>query len=385
MPKNRRDGTGGIYRDGNGWRAQVRTFDPFTGKSRTIRRRAATRDDARVALRELLADAPAPVADPRTTVAAWLDRWAEVSLPVAGLAPRTVEMYRSLIINPLKPSLENVTLAEFTPSAAETWLQRLAATPKIDRRRDPSKGNPPGHVSTGTQRNAFNCLKRALDAAERDGLIPRNPLTVVTRPAVRRKSMPATPANAVDDVILPATAEMRIGPLVAFVALTGCRLGEALGLRWEDVDLDAATATIRYSSATAETTKTDEPRTIPLVPDVAEALRVARARQRADRLAMGPGWQDSRGLVFTTGSGTPMDAHNARRDLQRVLRRHGLPTERPFHSMRHGLAARLLARNVPLPVVSAILGHRSIKTTADVYGHIQPVMHADDLAKAMGR
>lgn len=330
----------------------------------------------------MLADTPKPArSDSRLTVAEWLDRWAENSLPVSGLKPTTQDLYRHLIANPLKPSLGRVTLAKFSPSEAEAWLQRLAKTPKVNRNGEGGRVA----VSAGTQRNAFTCLKRALDAAVRDGLIESNPLLQVARPVAPRAQVPVTPAEAVDTVILPAVADLRIGPMVTFVALTGCRLGEAAGLRWADVDLEAATATIRRSSPTATSTKTERARTVPLLPEVVETLRATRKRQREERLLMGEGWQDSDGLVFTTGSGTPLDLHNARRDLARILRRNDLPADRPFHSLRHGLASRLLARDVPLPVVSAILGHSSIRVTADVYGHVQPVMHADALAKAMGR
>ena len=58
---------------------------------------------------------------------------------------------------------------------------------------------------------------------------------------------------------------------------------------------------------------------------------------------------------------------------------------RPFHSLRHGLASRLLKRKMPMHVVSAILGHSSIRVTVDIYGHVEPVMHADEFAEALGR
>ncbi len=163
-----------------------------------------------------------------------------------------------------------------------------------------------------------------------------------------------------------------------FIGLTGCRLGEALGLQWDDVDLARATAT-------TDRTKTGQVRTVPLVPEVVDALKLRRMVERTDKLAMGSGWQDGTQLVFTTHEGRPMDPHNARRDFKAMLKRHDLSTVRPFHSLRHGLATRLLQRGIPMHVVSAILGHSSIKLTVDTYGHVEPVMHADELAEALGR
>ena len=187
------------------------------------------------------------------------------------------------------------------------------------------------------------------------------------------------------DQLLAAAHGTHHEPLIVFVANTGCRIGEALALRWDDVDLDNSTATIRRSSTTSETTKTAAGvRTVPLLPEVVAALKARRSQQRADRLKMGPGWADAEGLVFTTGAGTPVDAHNARRSLRLVLRKAGLPTDRPWHTMRHSLATRLLNRGVPMPVVAQILGHASIRTTVDTYGHAEPAINAEALAQVMG-
>ena len=393
MAKKRSDGAGSVFRrasDGR-WVAQIRTYNEATGESRITRRYTTSRDAARAALAELQAGtAPAPRTHKRDaiTVADWLDVWAERSLPVAGLKPTTVNLYRALIRHPLKPTLGAVRLDAFTPTEAEAWLQRMAtARSRVQSAAERDAGKKPPIISKGTQRNAYNCLKRALDAAVRDGLLEANPLTKVARPVARRAEVPVTSADAVDSLILPGVADLRVGPLVTLVALTGCRVGEAAGLRWADVDLDAEvpTVTFRRSGVGSDSTKTGTVRTVPLLPEVVESLRNVRKQQRAERLAMGPGWQDTTGLVFTSGAGTPMNMRNARRDLARVLDRNGLPTARPFHSLRHGLASRLLARNLPLPVVSAILGHSSVRLTADLYGHVQGAAHADAFAAAMGR
>ncbi|MEI2715771.1 MAG: tyrosine-type recombinase/integrase [Candidatus Nanopelagicales bacterium] len=58
---------------------------------------------------------------------------------------------------------------------------------------------------------------------------------------------------------------------------------------------------------------------------------------------------------------------------------------RPWHSLRHGLAHRLLARGVPLQVVSALLGHSGIGITADTYGHVSAIVPADVLSAALNR
>ena len=201
----------------------------------------------------------------------------------------------------------------------------------------------------------------------------------------RKPDDPVMTAEEVD-ALLDAAVGTHFESLIVLVANTGCRIGEALALRWSDVDLDKSTATIRRASITSSSTKTAAGvRTVPLLPEVVAALKVRRSQQRADRLKMGPGWADTEGLIFTTGVGTPVDAHNARRNLRSVLKAAGLPQDRPWHTMRHSLATRLLNRGVPMPVVASILGHASIRTTVDIYGHAEPAINADALAEVMGR
>lgn len=381
--KERRDGTGSIFQESDGsWRAQIRYFDQFQGKSVLVRRRAKNRDAARDALKQLREDAkPAQRVSSDLTVAEYLDRYAANTLPTLDVSARTKEIHETLIENPLKPTLGKVKLSEFDAETAEQWLRRLQAA----RTKPHGEAKTTRELAGSTKHKSFYVLAKVLDVAVRDGLIVENPVRKLRPPRAGRTVVPSTSASDFDDVILPAVADMRISPLVVFVGLSGCRLGEALGLQWSDVDLKRATATLRRSGADTDRTKNQRVRTVPLLPEVVEALKARRKVQREDQLLMGSGWQNADGLVFTTFEGRPMNPHNARKDFQAVLRRKGLNAERPYHSLRHGLATRLLQREVPMHVVSAILGHSSIKLTVDTYGHVEPVMHAEALAKALGR
>jgi len=381
--KERTDGTGGIYRDsGGGWRAQIRYFDAFQNKSVTVRRRAKNRDDARAKLRELQAGAiveQKPAASMR--VVDYLTQYEANTLPTLGLTPATLAVHHNLIRNPLTPTLSEITLQEFDAVRARRWLGRLQASTTTPRG-GKATTRP---LSTTTQRKAFYCLAKALDVAVRDGLIASNAVRDLTPPREAHTVVPSTSAADFDERIMPAIQGHRIAPLVTFIGLTGCRLGEALGLRWTDVDLTKNTATLRRSGSTTDRTKTGRIRTVPLVPEVVASLKARRQEQREDRLRMGSGWQDEQLLIFTTTVGTPIDPNNAWRDFRRILSANDLQTDRPFHSLRHGLATRLLRREVPMHVVSAILGHASVRMTIDKYGHIEPVMHAEELAAALAK
>ncbi len=382
-PKIRKDGAGSIFKEKGGtWRAQIRYFDKFSNKSLKISRRVRTRDEAREALKELLAHGVVKrPASSDMRIVDYLDKYVAATLPTTGVSANTIAITKTLIANPLKPTLGEIRLEDFDMESAREWLARLQAA----RTRPHGEGKVSRPLAGSTLHKAFYVLAKVLDIATSDGLISDNPLRKLKPPRIGAQPVPTTSATDFDNLIVPALSNNRLQPLVVLIGLTGCRLGEALGLHWSDVDLTRNTATFRRSGVETDRTKTGKIRTVPLVPDIVTALKQRRKTQRRDQLAIGSGWQNDDDLVFTTFEGRPVNTHNARRDFQKVLRRLNLSTVRPFHSLRHGLATRLLQRGIPMHVVSAILGHSSIKLTVDVYGHVEPVMHADELAEALGR
>ena len=103
-----------------------------------------------------------------------------------------------------------------------------------------------------------------------------------------------------------------------------------------------------------------------------EALRQHRVRQIEERLAAGPRWHDG-DFVFATSVGTPMDHRNLVRSFHAALERAGIPRQ-PFHQLRHACATLLLENGEELANISKLLGHSSLATTADFYGHLTPAI-----------
>jgi integrase len=108
---------------------------------------------------------------------------------------------------------------------------------------------------------------------------------------------------------------------------------------------------------------------------LATKLREHRTRQLEEKILAGPNWQES-GLVFTSRIGTPIDPRHVKRRLDPLLKKAGLPHYR-VHDLRHFCASLLLAQGVPLKVVSEILGHSQISTTADLYVHVLPSLRKE--------
>jgi integrase len=298
------------------------------------------------------------VPDRSTTVGAYLTWW--LNNACGHLKPATLASYRWLSSQYIAPRVGTVRLAQLTPAHVRTMLGGLEA----------------GGYSANTRRLARAVLRRALDVAERDGLVARNVAALADGPSVA--------GTRLDDALDAAEARRVLGAAkgdrleaLAVVALTlGLRRGEALGLRWADVDLDARTLTVGRSIAyvagqglVISTPKTATgARTVPLVGPTAPALRERRRRQAEERLKAGPLWQES-GWVFTTPLGTPLDPRNALRWWYGLTERAGVGRRR-FHASRHTAASLLLDQGVPLEVVSAVLGHASLAITADVYARV---------------
>lgn len=167
----------------------------------------------------------------------------------------------------------------------------------------------------------------------------------------------------------------------------GLRIGEALGLKWSDVDFEAATLRVNRQ---LQRTRRDEDRGVPgrlvfsepknasrrtvdLPQKALAALKSHRKRQLEQKLKAGGAYGDD-GLVFATGVGTPLDAQNVvNRHFKPLLKHAGLPDIR-WHDLRHSCFTLLLSRGVHPKYVQHLAGHASIQLTLDRYSHWMPSM-----------
>ena len=301
-----------------------------------------------------------PIGEERATVGQFLDRWLQESAR-ATLRPRVFTSYRQIVEGHLTPSLGRTRLLRLTPNAIQAYMNRKIAD----------------GLSPYTVRNHHSILRRALRDAERWGLVPRNVARLVSPPRIPHAEVePLTPEQA--RRFLTAVKGDRLEALYHAALALGLRQGEALGLSWADVDLDAGTVTVRASLQRYDGTyRRDEVktprsrRTIGLPEPLPGQLRMHRTRQLEERLQIGPGWiGNAWDLVFTSEAGEPLYGTKVTRDYQEQLLAAGLPPQR-FHDLRHAAASFMLAQGVPLADAQRVLGHSTVAVTADVYGHIR--------------
>lgn len=161
------------------------------------------------------------------------------------------------------------------------------------------------------------------------------------------------------------------------------RLGEALGLTWDDIDFKQGKLTVRRAlqrqhgigQVLVEPKTKLSRRTVYLAPGSVVALGDHRRAQAQERLIAGPLWNSAHDLVFARPDGRPMEGSHLTRVFQKALRQAGLPKLR-IHDLRHTAATQLLERGVHPKVVQEMLGHSSITLTLDTYSHVVPGLHA---------
>lgn len=233
-------------------------------------------------------------------------------------------------------------------------------------------------------------LRKAMDQAVADGLIPRNPVLTVRSPQVRREEIkPLSGSEARAFLQAASEAGDRLEALYILAVHCGLRQGELFALKWEDVDLDARTLQVRRTLTRVKdgepvftTPKTAKSRRqVRLTNGAVSALRAHRKRQLERRMEYAGIWKDH-GLVFTSETGTPLNRHNvAQRSFKPLLKRAGLRDIR-FHDLRHTCATLLLSRGQHPKFVQELLGHSTIAITLDTYSHVLPGM-GDGLADAI--
>lgn len=308
--------------------------------------------------------------------------------------------YRKHVEQYLAPLLGRVPLRGLTYSDIEL------AFAKIAQKKVAAGGKP---HSAGTVRRIQATLRAALAAAVNAGLIDHNPARDLNLPRERRPQPKVWTDSLVDRwhrtgerpavavwtpvqtaQFLHLTRDHRLHSLYRLYATRGLRRGEALALRWSDIDFERRVLNVECQLQKLEggVITLCEPksragrRQIALDHDTIRSLRAQEHRQQADKAAAGDTWVEN-GYVFTDRQGEPLAPDHVGHVFQRLVRHNALPPVR-LHDLRHGAASMALSAHVDLKVIQHQVGHASIVTTADMYVSVMP-QTAHDGAEATAR
>jgi integrase len=322
------------------------------GHQKRIVRYAATRKAADAALDDLR-KLSRPTTGPRTTVGQYLRSW----LDDAGrrsLKASTWVTYDVALRLHIDPAIGSVALSRLIAEHIDRMLVDSPLAPK-------------------GQRNVLGFLGRVLDVAQARGYVLRNAARLVEPPRLEPKEEP--PALTPDDArrLLATIVGDRLEALWVLALATGMRQAELLGLRWDDVDLDAATVRVRFALArhagqyVLEEPKTGKSRRTVALPALAvRALHEHRARQLEERVAAGR--PTGEGLVFVSPEGRPLNAGWVSHRWPILAKAAGVDVT--MHGLRHGQSSLLVALGVHPRVIAGRLGHATIAQTMDRYAHV---------------
>lgn len=347
-------------------------FDPQTGKrKRTWRTVRGTRRDAERLLTELLHSRDHGIDTPpgRMTLAAYLSRWLE-TYAAPNTAPTTFVRYEQLLRLHVVPVVGNIQLTKLRPL-------HIQQAYNVARERG---------LSSRTLLQAHRVLREALHHAVRLELLARNPVDAVEAPRASRFDAPVLDLGDISR-LLDASDQTAFGDMIYMGLMTGLRAGELLGLRWQDVDMDAAVLFVwqtcnwlpRQGYIFGKPKSVRSARPVALSPAAVERLRRHRVAQLEERLMAGNAYA-AHNLVYADPIGRPLARWNLRKAWERIQREAGLAGVR-FHDLRHAHATLLLREGVHPKIVSERLGHSSVSITLDLYSHVAPSLQAQAAAK----
>lgn len=371
MSKTRANGEGNIRQRADGrWEVRVTIgIDFATGEPNRISRYASTQEEAVKLLHELsyIRDT-SPKNFETITLGEWLDLCLEVYMKNS-LKQSTYLSYESYIRVHLKPALGNLQLRDLTPRLLQQYYNYKAE----------EEGLSP---KTIININLF--LHKALSYAVTEGYIPSNPAASIN---LSRGTKPQIEILTRDEQaqLIRASYQHRYGVFVRLVLFTGLRLGELLGLRWEDIDMQSNLLHVRRTLNRLNKIKPSpgEPtteiviqppksqnsiRSIPLLPAVIQDLMNWKSIQRNDQVMMGEQYRDS-GMIVTNPSGGFIEPRTFKDQYDQILALAGL-RHFTFHALRHTFASRAMEQGMDAKTVSVLLGHASVSFTMDTYAHV---------------
>lgn len=354
MPKKSRgaNGMGSVRQRADGsWEARYTAPD---GRQKSLY--ARTEKDVTAKLRATLREIDTGhwKEPSKMTVGEWLDIWLrDYQGHTTG---RTLETYTGIVNRTFKPIFGKVKLSSFGQIHVRRMVNAMIADGK----------------APSTIKHARGILSASMKCAIEAGIIKENPVQGVKGPR------PVKPRFTIVDreqfgAFVEAARKTKYGNELIFLLLTGLRVGELRGLKWEDIDgselhivrqLHAPTHNQRFGQP-----KDGEARVVQITPEAVEVLKEQRKKQLEQRISAGANWKEddiSRGLVFRTARGATHSENSIYLAVRQVANELNMPDLHP-HDLRHSYAVAALRSGIDVKTVQHNLGHKHASITLDTY------------------
>ncbi|MDQ7906874.1 site-specific integrase [Phytohabitans sp. ZYX-F-186] len=384
----RPNGASSIYKGKDGyWHGRVTVGTKDDGKPDRRHVRGRTEAIVTKKVRELERERDSGrvrTAGQRWTVAAWLTHWVE-TIAAPSVRENTIAGYRVAVNRHLIPGLGAHRLEKLSPEHLERFYTKMQ-----------ENGS-----SAGTAHQAHRTIRTALNEAVRRGYLGRNPATLAKAPRLTEQEIEPYSVEEVQRILSAADSRRNSARWAIALAL-GLRQGEALGLRWSDVDLSRGTLRVRrgrlrpkYTHGcdgkcgrkpgycpqrqqarpdTNDTKSRAGRRTVGVPGELVALLRRHREEQETERKTAAQLWHDE-GWVFATPTGRPVNPNTDYHEWKQLLRDAGLRDGR-LHDARHTAATVLLILGVPERAVMGIMGWATTGMAAR-YQHLTDPIWAD--------
>ena len=318
------------------------------------------------------------------TVRAYATRWLQLVGP--SVKPSTYLSYEAALRRHLVPAFGDRRVRDLTRQDVKDLVTRKLTEGRAPRPRrgggaepSPVVARPP--LSRNSVRILHATLHAMLNEAVEDGIIQANPAARRGRTRILR--LTPSPGDVEEQVKAMTGEELgaflaaalrtdaHYYPLVVTMARTGMRIGEVLGLQWQDVDLAGSRLRIAraISGGLVQTPKNGRPRTVDMSPVLRDVLTRLDARRKAEALKAGRALEGMAPWVFPSETGGLLDRNNIReRVFRRILKAAGLSPHFTPHCLRHTYASLLLQAGASPVYVQRQLGHQDIRLTVNLYG-----------------
>ena len=344
---NRRksNGFGHTYKVGNSWRTVIRHQGHVISASSTIKDKSRKRAREKYLL-AVSGNNPITPTDKTVTVESFFAHWLHTEHKES-IAPSTYRRYSSLMKTHILPVIGKIKLNRLTRNDLSRVLTTMSHSGQSSR----------------SQQQARAVLLLVCREGFESGAMIRNPALGLR--SIKLQSSPISPLT-LDEVrrLLSTYSGTAMGARLHIALLCGLRQGEALGLRWSDIDLENRSIHITQQmqlingqavSVPLKTTRSK--RTVIMTDETVKELSLLRRST-----------QEIDGLVFTTDNGLPLSTHTDYNNWQRALKLCGIVPKR-LHDARHTAATLMYSQGVGIETISRALGHSSSAITSRLYVH----------------
>lgn len=303
----------------------------------------------------------------------WMEEYAKMQLE-----PTTTEVYKFLLDAHVIPEIGHLKLARVQPA----HLNKLYSVLLKER-----KDGKPGGYSPTTVRRVHAVISSIMTTAVQWNIITENPCKRIKPPKQAKQEIAFfTPEQAaafleeLDREAKEGEIPLQHNIFFQLALFCGLRRGEAVALKWQDIDFDAGTVSINKSTAIVDGKryqKTPKNRTservISIPRHVLTMLRRYRLEYNTYRMRIGSQWTGS-GHIFIQWNGAQMHPSTPDSAMRKVIDRYNGSHEEPLphvtpHGLRHTSATLLISQNVDIRTVSNRLGHAQTSTTMNIYTH----------------